>query len=482
MPTAETAMDIPGAQINMALNCEEESAAFNPTFEYFNKNFTKLELQKECRERGLNKIWVTKDRLIEMLLAEYNSSEQGENEGRPRASYQPRDRNVLRELDVMKDELHKKTIEIEQLNELLQAANVTINKLNDRLSSLEERTEHIERRSTVTTHSSLSSPSQLHKHSSSGSQNNKPEGTLLLGDTNLTNVKATDLGKQCYVRTITGGNVDLIRCWVSEKLNWVLSRCILVCGIHDILDEVSPSRILDDLGALMTELKKINENMEIYLCELLPTMRQEEFEEKIEYFNNQLLEWSSENGVSIIKCKLSFKLGTGEVDDLCYRFDSDPVGVFLNRCGIVRLLSTLSKQCDGFTLCENWEDIKRAKNHDKTPYLIHTEKDVSKLPFEHNHKLTNLFRNDDRQTSSYRRRTTNRNNNLDTRSFHRASGTANGIYNRNRVDSERGKGRGCVNCGELNHRVNSCRFDHKLKCGSCSRLGHKSKLCRYFTS
>ena len=226
MATAEIAMDVPGAQVNVALNGEEDSATFNPTFEYFNKNFTKLELQKQCRERGLDKIWVKKDRLIEMLLAEHNSSVRRENEGRPRTSNQPRDRNVLCELDVMKEELHKKTIEIEQLNELLQAANVTINKLNDRLSTLEERTVHIERRFTETTHSTLSSPSRFHARSSSGSQTNKPKGTLLLGDTNLTNVKATDLGKQCYVRTITGGKIDLIRRWVTEKLNWIPSRCI----------------------------------------------------------------------------------------------------------------------------------------------------------------------------------------------------------------------------------------------------------------
>ena len=43
------------------------------------------------------------------------------------------------------------------------------------------------------------------------------------------------------------------------------------------------------------------------------------------------------------------------------------------------------------------------------------------------------------------------------------------------------KGRGCYNCGELNHRVNTCRFDHRLKCGNCSNLGHKSKSCYYFT-
>ncbi|KAK3859075.1 hypothetical protein Pcinc_034774 [Petrolisthes cinctipes] len=39
-----------------------------PTWDFLNKNFTKTELQKHCRELGFNKIWVTKEKLIEMIL------------------------------------------------------------------------------------------------------------------------------------------------------------------------------------------------------------------------------------------------------------------------------------------------------------------------------------------------------------------------------------------------------------------------------
>ena len=38
---------------------------------------------------------------------------------------------------------------------------------------------------------------------------------------------------------------------------------------------------------------------------------------------------------------------------------------------------------------------------------------------------------------------------------------------------------GCFNCGERNHQVATCRFDHKLRCGTCEQLGHKSKFCQY---
>ncbi|KAG0721815.1 hypothetical protein GWK47_045671 [Chionoecetes opilio] len=40
----------------------------------------------------------------------------------------------------------------------------------------------------------------------------------------------------------------------------------------------------------------------------------------------------------------------------------------------------------------------------------------------------------------------------------------------------------CYNCGEFNHQQLNCRFDHKVKCGSCQRLGHKSKLCASYSA
>ena len=41
--------------------------------------------------------------------------------------------------------------------------------------------------------------------------------------------------------------------------------------------------------------------------------------------------------------------------------------------------------------------------------------------------------------------------------------------------------RGCFQCGEYNHTASTCRFDHKLKCGSCKQLGHKSKFCQNYS-
>ena len=40
----------------------------NPTWQYLHENFTKIQLQKHCRELGLTKIWVLKEKLINMIM------------------------------------------------------------------------------------------------------------------------------------------------------------------------------------------------------------------------------------------------------------------------------------------------------------------------------------------------------------------------------------------------------------------------------
>ncbi|VDI54060.1 Hypothetical predicted protein [Mytilus galloprovincialis] len=35
----------------------------------------------------------------------------------------------------------------------------------------------------------------------------------------------------------------------------------------------------------------------------------------------------------------------------------------------------------------------------------------------------------------------------------------------------------CANCGELNHKTSSCRFEMKIKCHKCNMYGHKQKFC-----
>ncbi|KAK3881613.1 hypothetical protein Pcinc_013959 [Petrolisthes cinctipes] len=52
-----------------------------PTREFLNTNFHKSDLQKRCRELGLTKVWVNKEQLIDMIMANTPIAE--ENDTRP---------------------------------------------------------------------------------------------------------------------------------------------------------------------------------------------------------------------------------------------------------------------------------------------------------------------------------------------------------------------------------------------------------------
>ncbi|KAK3889701.1 hypothetical protein Pcinc_006267 [Petrolisthes cinctipes] len=52
-----------------------------PTREFLNTNFHKSDLQKRCRELGLTKVWVNKEQLIDMIMANTPTAE--ENDTRP---------------------------------------------------------------------------------------------------------------------------------------------------------------------------------------------------------------------------------------------------------------------------------------------------------------------------------------------------------------------------------------------------------------
>lgn len=64
------------------------------------------------------------------------------------------------------------------------------------------------------------------------------------------------------------------------------------------------------------------------------------------------------NGIPIIDTVPTFILSTGELDDLCFDKDIDSYSTF-NRLGTIKLLSIIAKQCPKFSLCSNWEKVKR---------------------------------------------------------------------------------------------------------------------------
>ena len=65
---------------------------------------------------------------------------------------------------------------------------------------------------------------------------------------------------------LKGATIDLIKGWVEEKLTWNPSTCIMYGGVCDINENVPSKKILDNLGALLSELKLKNEHMDISIC------------------------------------------------------------------------------------------------------------------------------------------------------------------------------------------------------------------------
>lgn len=225
------------------------------------------------------------------------------------------------------------------------------------------------------------------------------------------------------------------------------------------------------LGSLILDLKKKNDTMEIFVCELVPTLGLDDLDDRISQYNTKLKEWSSNNGIKIISTYLNFRFGTGDVDEMCFKMENDDEGIFLNRHGVVRLLKIISKQCPYFKLTESLHDTNRRqanplnsakRNNDRQPFHKEPRANENTL---HHHGIK-------RQTSQRNSWDNNHNRNSNSRW--------------NRIPSEMTRQRhgyqrsGCYNCGEFNHRQSQCRFDHKVKCASCHSYGHKSKLCNFY--
>lgn len=492
----------------------------NPTWDFLYTNFRKIDLQKHCREIGIKRVYVTKDKLVDMIIEKHRNSRPIVSETDvPEHDITPRD--AMAGVEELRERINVRDVEIEELNELLKNAHVTINKLNDRLSSLEEQVNQLQE----TTAQQQQILPILQDPSST------PKGTLLLGDNNLVPVRASDLNKQCSVRTIREANIDLVKCWVSEKLQWVPKCCILYCGIQDILDGSIPAEIFDKLGSLVANLKQVNEDMNIYVCELVPILKVQEYDEKINNFNNQLAEWSVQNGVTVIKTNLQFRLGTGEVDQLCFNVDhNESQGNFLNRFGIIRLLNVISKQCPLFELHTNWENIanqvtpthtlpsfswqgftRNERSHQSTVYTgrgnyqdnqTYSEESRASglnnrdLGYQHDlqNDSDNLRRPIPRRREADERRYSQYSSGGDYRSQHALSTRG---WERNSTAAPRNRFNGhpqsrpyhhqqedrprrqpCYNCGESNHDFSECRFDHRIRCDRCGSFGHKPRLCR----
>lgn len=102
--------------------------------------------------------------------------------------------------------------------------------------------------------------------------------------------------------------------------------------------------------------------MKINVCQVIPVPECEVMKGKITCYNEHSTKWGSTNGVKIVETAPEFTLGTGEIDDLYFAEENETL-LILNRLGVIKLLSTIRKQCPGFRICRNWECIKKDLRH-----------------------------------------------------------------------------------------------------------------------
>ena len=321
--------------------------------------------------------------------------------------------------------------------------------------------------------------------------------TLLIGDSCLQEIKASDLNENVLIRTLPEANVSLIKSWIREKLEHpLLSECIIYGGAQDLLGEGEVSEtIFDEIGEIITELKNKNEDVNIKICELVPSVKSADISYKINDYNSKLLRWCEDNGIVYVKTENYLRLGTGDIDETCYNnkdyLDYDN----LSRIGAVRLLEAITSACQSSIVRENWKETK----WDSLKPLLKKSTGRKRSVIEDVRKNERNFGNQTVRKNRYFRY---ENDSYVTHSapFRRQPGNDDrnqgrppSIRNRQGIDTYDNfryypprddfsrnrtiQKRGCYNCGEFNHRQSNCRYDHKLKCNNCFEYGHKSKLC-----
>ena len=91
----------------------------------------------------------------------------------------------------------------------------------------------------------------------------------------------------------------------------------------------------------------------------MPISTTQNIQIKINEYNEHLEKWCDTNGVEIIRLVPTFKLGTGDLDDLCFDKVNGKLPLVINRLGAVKLLDALNNRCPNFHLCSDWNTLKR---------------------------------------------------------------------------------------------------------------------------
>lgn len=172
--------------------------------------------------------------------------------------------DIVRKIESITSKLKTKDMEIELLNTEVKTAYITIDLLQQQVTDLEQRCCGSDNHQPLAANSTLSN------------------SCLLLEDTNLRPILLSDLHNNCRLRTIHDANMDMIKSWVTQKLDRIPSQCILYKCIHDILEGSAPTPILDNLGCLISALKDKNNSMNIYACQIVPSSTCQDVNVKIE--------------------------------------------------------------------------------------------------------------------------------------------------------------------------------------------------------
>ena len=156
-----------------------EPSLSNPTWEYLNENYTKPNLQKHCGRLGLKGVWVTKDKLIDMILAHARS--ESSRDVISQAQHQDSS-SVQQRLEYFIAETNSK---FELVNKCLLEKDQEINDLKAKLTDAENRIQ------------TLSQVIQSSEYTDINRQNLQPhiqeEKTLLLGDSSFREVRSVTL-------------------------------------------------------------------------------------------------------------------------------------------------------------------------------------------------------------------------------------------------------------------------------------------------
>ena len=430
----------------------------NPTRGFLN-TLKKTELRNHCCELGIKGIWnCNKGQLVEIILAKYQPQNESTLEPLDGESSEtlPTLGKVMSEIKDIKEKLAMKEVEVEDIyeqlritKEQLQLANESIYKLREEVKTLQEK--HQEAGNTG-----------VYADRANGTHNDDDsKTTLLIGDSNLRRIKSSDLTMDCKIRTINDATVNVLRSWINDQLDWVPRNCIIYCGVTDIINNATPARMLDNFAMAISDLKSKREDMNIYLCQLAPSVKDDDLQARINEFNDELEKWSRTNNINMIDVNTCFKLANGKVDDMCYDFrEGNSSVLILNRLGVIMLLECMAHNWECFELNSRWQEVKRLHN-------------VANLVSNAVNNICEVYKDEFPPLTHYGKRNIGKANrpryresgNLDRGYFHATENVrsfSNAVEQGNYFCSEHSndnaprepifRNRGCFNCGEINHR------------------------------